>query len=60
MPYTESRRLRDAMQGQVKLHFTEVDIFEHVEPTIDRDAQTLITDSAKLYLHLFQILTHFR
>ena len=60
VPYTESRRLRDALQGQVKLHFTEVDIFEHVEPTINRDAHTLITDSAKLYLHLFQILTHFR
>ena len=60
VPYTESRRLRDALRGQVKLHFTEVDIFEHVEPTVDRDAHTLITDSAKLYLHLFQILTHFR
>jgi hypothetical protein len=60
VPYTESRRLRDALQGQVKLHFTEVDVFEHVEPTIDRAAHTLITDSAKLYLHLFQILTHFR
>jgi dienelactone hydrolase len=60
VPYTESRRLRDALQGQVKLHFTEVDIFEHVEPTVDRDAHTLITDMAKLYLHLFQILTHFR
>ena len=60
VPYTESRRLRDALQGQVKLHFTEVDIFDHVQPTIDRDAHTLITDSAKLYLHLFQILTHFR
>jgi len=60
VPYTESRRLRDALQGQVKLHFTEVDIFEHVEPTVDRAAHTLITDSAKLYLHLFQILTHFR
>lgn len=60
VPFTESRRLRDALQGQVKLHFTEVDIFEHVEPTIDRDAHTLLTDSAKLYFHLFQILTHFR
>jgi dienelactone hydrolase len=60
VPYTESRRLRDALQGQVKLHFTEVDIFEHVEPTIDRAAHTLLTDSAKLYFHLFQILTHFR
>ena len=60
VPYTESRRLRDALQGQVKLHFTEVDIFEHVEPTVDRAAHTLLTDSAKLYCHLFQILIHFR
>jgi dienelactone hydrolase len=60
VPYTESRLLRDALQGQVKLHFTEVDIFEHVEPTINRDAHTLITDSAKLYFYLFQILTRFR
>ncbi len=60
VPYTESRRLRDALQGQVKLHFTEVDIFQHVEPTINRDAHVLITDSMKLYFHLYQILTHFR
>jgi len=60
VPYTESRRLRDALQGQVKLHFTEVDIFEHVEPTMDRSPHTLITDSLKLFLHLFQILIHFR
>ncbi len=60
VPYTESRRLRDALQGQVKLHFTEVDVFQHVEPTIDRDAHVLITDSMKLYFHLYQILTHFR
>jgi dienelactone hydrolase len=60
VPYTESRRLRDALQGQVKLHFTEVDIFEHVEPTINRDAHVLVTDSMKLYFHLYQILTHFQ
>jgi pimeloyl-ACP methyl ester carboxylesterase len=60
VPYTESRRLRDALEGQVKLHFTEVDIFQHVEPTINRDAHVLITDSMKLYFHLYQILTHFR
>ncbi len=60
VPYTESQRLRDALQGQVKLHFTEVDVFEHVEPTINRDAHVLVTDSMKLYFHLLQILTHFR
>jgi len=60
VPYTESRKLRDALQGQVKLQFTEVDIFQHVEPTINRAAHTLITDGAKLYFYLFQILTRLR
>ncbi len=59
VPYTESRMLRDALQGQVKVHFTEVDIFQHVEPTINRSAHTLVVDSAKLYMHFLQILTQF-
>ncbi len=59
IPYVESRRLRDALEGQVHLHYTEVNIFEHVEPTAHRAAHTLVVDSAKLYLHLYQLLLRF-
>jgi pimeloyl-ACP methyl ester carboxylesterase len=56
IPYVESRRLRDALEGQVKLHYTEVNIFEHVEPTANRAAHLLVVDSSKLFFHLYQIL----
>ncbi|MGD0765564.1 MAG: hypothetical protein ABR978_04590 [Dehalococcoidia bacterium] len=59
IPYVESRRLRDALEGQVKLHFTEVNIFDHVEPTANRAARTLVVDSTKLYFHLYQLLLRF-
>jgi pimeloyl-ACP methyl ester carboxylesterase len=59
VPYVESRRLRDAIEGQVKLHYTEVNIFEHVEPTAQRAAHVLVTDSAKLLFHLYQMLLRF-
>jgi hypothetical protein len=59
IPYVESRRLRDALEGQVKVHFTEVNIFEHVEPTANRAARTLVVDSTKLFFDLYQLLLHF-
>lgn len=59
VPYVESRRLRDAIEGHVKLHYTEVNIFEHVEPTAQRAAHVLVTDSSKLLFHLYQILLLF-
>jgi acetyl esterase/lipase len=59
IPYVESRRLRDALEGRVKLHYTEVDIFEHVEPTANRAAHVLVVDSSKLFFHLYQLLLRF-
>jgi len=56
IPYVESRRLRDALEGQVKLHYTEVNIFEHVQPTANRAAHLLVVDSSKLFFQLYQIL----
>jgi hypothetical protein len=56
IPYVESRRLRDALEGQVKLHYTELSIFQHVEPTANRAAHLLVVDSSKLFFHLYQIL----
>ena len=56
IPYVESRRLRDALEGRVKLHYTEVNIFEHVEPTANRAAHLLVVDGSKLFFHVYQIL----
>jgi pimeloyl-ACP methyl ester carboxylesterase len=56
IPYVESRRLRDALEGHVKLHYTEVNIFEHVEPTANRAAHLLVVDGSKLFFQLYQIL----
>ena len=59
IPYVESRRLRDALEGQVKLHFTEVSIFQHIEPTANRAAHTLVIDSTKLFFLVCQLILRF-
>ncbi len=56
VPYVESRRLRDALAGREDVHFTEVSLFEHVEPRFGRGGDVLVLDSARLYYRLYQLL----
>ncbi len=56
VPYVESRRLRDALAEHEKTHFTEVSLFEHVEPRLGRGGDILVLDSARLYFRLYQLL----
>jgi acetyl esterase/lipase len=56
VPYVESRRLRDRLEGQVKLHYTELTIFEHVEPHSEKGALALFLDGSRLYFRLYQLL----
>ena len=56
VPYVESRRLRDALAGREEVHFTEVSLFEHVEPRLGRGGDVLVLDGAQLYFRLYQLL----
>ncbi len=56
IPYVESRRLRDALQGRVRLHYDEVRFFEHVEPRLNQRSDVLLLDSVRLIFRLYQLL----
>jgi acetyl esterase/lipase len=55
IPYVESRRLRDRLAGRENVHYTELAIFEHVEPATDKGALVLFLDGSKLYFRLYQL-----
>lgn len=56
IPYVESRRLRDRLAGHPKLRYTELSIFEHVEPHSEKGALALFLDGSRLYFRLYQLL----
>ncbi len=56
IPYVESRRLRDALADREDVHFTEVSLFEHVEPRLSRGGRVIVIDGARLYFRLYQLL----
>jgi pimeloyl-ACP methyl ester carboxylesterase len=56
IPYVESRRLRDRLAGHPKLHYTELTVFEHVEPRSQKGALALFLDGSRLYFRLYQLL----
>ena len=56
IPYVESRRLRDRLAGRENVHYTELAIFEHVEPTSDKGPLALFLHGSKLYFRLYQLL----
>ncbi len=58
IPYTESRRLKDALAGRSvpKVHFDEVRLFEHVEPKLNQRPEIIALDSTRLLFRLYQLL----
>ncbi len=56
IPYVESRRLRDRLAGHANLHYTELTIFQHVEPSSQKGALALFLDGSRLYFRLYQLL----
>jgi len=56
IPYVESRRLRDRLAGNPRLHYTELTVFEHVEPHSEKGALALFLDGSRLYFRLYQLL----
>jgi dienelactone hydrolase len=56
VPYVESRRLRDALGSREDVHFTEVSLFEHVEPRLGRGGDVIVLDGTRLLFRLYQLL----
>ena len=56
IPYVESRRIRDALSGRENVHFTELQLFDHVRPQLTRDSDVIVLDLARVYYLLYQLL----
>jgi len=58
IPYTESRRLKDALAGRStpRAHFDELRLFEHVEPKLNQQPGIIALDSTRLLFRLYQLL----
>ncbi len=56
VPYTESRRLKDAVGNRPRTHFDELRLFEHVEPKLNQDPDIIAIDSTRLLFRMYQLL----
>jgi acetyl esterase/lipase len=58
IPYTESRRLKDHLDGRStpRAHFDELRLFEHVEPRLNQRPEIIALDSTRLIFRLYQLL----
>ncbi len=56
IPYTESRRLRDAIDERTRAHFDELRLFEHVKPKLNQQPGIIALDSTRLLFRLYQLL----
>ncbi len=56
IPYTESRRLRDAADRRADLHFSEIRLFEHVQPKLNQRPEIIALDTTRLLYRLYQLL----
>ena len=56
IPYTESRRLKDAVGDRPRTHFDELRLFEHVEPKLNQDPDIIAFDSTRLLFRMYQLL----
>lgn len=56
IPYTETRRVEDALRGRPRTHIDEIRLFEHVEPKLGQRPDIIIVDSARLLFRLYQLL----
>ncbi len=56
IPYTESRRLEDAIGGRTNAHFDELRLFEHVQPKLNQRPEIIALDSTRVLFRLYQLL----
>ncbi len=56
IPYTETRKLKDAIGDRSNVHFDELRLFEHVSPKLDQRPEIIALDSTRLLFRLYQLL----
>lgn len=56
IPYTESRRMHDALRGRPRAHFDELRLFEHVSPRLNQRPEIIAIDGTRLLFRLYQLL----
>jgi dienelactone hydrolase len=56
IPYTETRKLKDAIGSRGNVHFDELRLFEHVQPKLNQRPDIIALDSARLLYRLYQLL----
>jgi acetyl esterase/lipase len=56
IPYTESRRLEDAIGERENAHFDEIRLFEHVEPKLNQRPDVIVFDSTRVLFRLYQLM----
>jgi fermentation-respiration switch protein FrsA (DUF1100 family) len=58
VPYTELRRMRDALAGRdtPRVHYDELRLFEHVEPKLNQRPNVIALDSTRLLFRMYQLL----
>ena len=45
IPYTETRKLKDAIGGRDNVHFDELRLFEHVQPKLNQRPEIIALDT---------------
>lgn len=56
IPYTESRRLREAIGHRAGARFDEIQLFEHVTPRWDQRPDIIFFDGARVLYRMYQLL----
>ena len=60
VPSEESRRMADALSDRGDLYYTEFSFFKHVDPTRSASPPVFARESAKLFMHLYNVLREAR
>ena len=56
IPYTESRRLQEAIGDRGDAHFDEIRLFEHVTPQWQQRPDVVLFDGARVLFRMYQLL----
>lgn len=56
IPYTETRRMKDALRGRPRAHFDELRLFQHVSPKLNQRPEIIAVDVTRVLFRLYQLM----
>lgn len=56
IPYTETRRMKDALRGRPRAHFDELRLFQHVSPKLNQRPEIIAVDATRVLFRLYQLM----